>query len=122
MANWTCPYCQHAQTHTRGSTDYVAGTLDTDSSVYGRTYVYNSVKICANEDCRQITLTTALRKHATSAGVSTGGELIKFFSLLPASFAKPQPSFIPDTLVSDYKEACEIRDLSPKASATLSRR
>jgi hypothetical protein len=42
--------------------------------------------------------------------------------LLPDSSAKPQPDFIPFALREDYLEACKIRDLSPKASATLARR
>ena len=32
------------------------------------------------------------------------------------------PEYIPTVIVGDYVEACKIRDLSPKASATLSRR
>jgi hypothetical protein len=34
----------------------------------------------------------------------------------------PQPDYIPQPLRDDYYEACRIRDLSPKASATLARR
>ena len=44
------------------------------------------------------------------------------WQLRPQSSAKPFPSYVPAPIVSDYKEACLIRDLSPKASATLSRR
>jgi hypothetical protein len=32
------------------------------------------------------------------------------------------PSYVPTPILDDYEEACKIRDLSPKASATLSRR
>jgi hypothetical protein len=41
---------------------------------------------------------------------------------MPESSAKPQPDHIPRSLREDYLEACRIRDLSPKASATLARR
>ncbi|PTS90989.1 hypothetical protein DBR17_00370 [Sphingomonas sp. HMWF008] len=41
---------------------------------------------------------------------------------LPESFAKPQPSYIPNVIVEDYTEACLICKDSPKASATLARR
>jgi Domain of unknown function (DUF4145) len=44
------------------------------------------------------------------------------WSLIPESFAKPQPEFIKEVLREDYYEACKIRDLSPKAAATLARR
>jgi hypothetical protein len=47
--------------------------------------------------------------------------LVKW-SLIPDSSAKPQPDFIKQVLREDYLEACKIRDLSPKASATLARR
>lgn len=42
--------------------------------------------------------------------------------LLPKGSSKPQPTFIPQALRQDYEEACAIRDLSPKAAATLVRR
>jgi len=44
------------------------------------------------------------------------------WSLVPQSCAKPWPDYIPKPIVSDYNEACLISKLSPKASATLSRR
>jgi len=42
--------------------------------------------------------------------------------LVPSSNAKAFPEYIPAAITQDYKEACLIQDLSPKASATLSRR
>jgi hypothetical protein len=50
------------------------------------------------------------------------GKKIHRWPLLPESSAKPLPDFIPQALREDYSQACRIRDLSPKASATLSRR
>jgi hypothetical protein len=50
------------------------------------------------------------------------GEPVLSRRLIPESAAKPQPEYIPESLREDYLEACRIRDLSPKASATLSRR
>jgi hypothetical protein len=47
---------------------------------------------------------------------------IGFWHLLPSSSAKPQPDYIPEAIRRDYAEACAIRDLSPKASATIIRR
>lgn len=41
---------------------------------------------------------------------------------VPPSSAKPQPDYIPQPIRDDYNEACAIRDLSPKASATIIRR
>jgi Domain of unknown function (DUF4145) len=52
-----------------------------------------------------------------------GGNItLQSWTLRPSSSAKPQPSYIPEALRKDYEEACSIRDLSPKAAATLARR
>jgi hypothetical protein len=50
------------------------------------------------------------------------GESFHSWRLLPESSAKPQPDCIPAVLRNDYIEACRIKDLSSKASATLARR
>ncbi len=42
--------------------------------------------------------------------------------LRPLSPAKHFPSYVPESIRQDYEEACSIVSLSPKASATLSRR
>lgn len=43
-------------------------------------------------------------------------------NIYPSSKAKIFPNYIPESIRQDYEEAFEIIDLSPKASATLSRR
>lgn len=42
--------------------------------------------------------------------------------IYPANITKEFPAYIPQTILQDYKEAASIINLSPKASATLSRR
>ncbi len=42
--------------------------------------------------------------------------------IIPSGEAKPFPDYIPAPLLEDYREACLIKDLSPKAAATLVRR
>jgi hypothetical protein len=44
------------------------------------------------------------------------------WKLIPPSKAKTFPSYVPQSVLDDYREACLIQDLSSKASATLSRR
>lgn len=44
------------------------------------------------------------------------------FRISPRTAEKPCPEYIPEQIRQDYEEACLIADLSPKASATLSRR
>ena len=44
------------------------------------------------------------------------------YHVYPRSVCKQFPEYIPEQIRNDYEEACLIADLSPKASATLSRR
>ncbi len=55
-------------------------------------------------------------------GSLTTGDLLKRWSLIPPSAALTFPDYVPKPVRDDYEEACLIRDLSPKASATLARR
>jgi hypothetical protein len=50
------------------------------------------------------------------------GDIIQERNLLPESNAIVLPEYIPEAIKEDYYESCRIRNLSPKASATLSRR
>jgi hypothetical protein len=50
------------------------------------------------------------------------GKILQTWNLIPPSTAKVFPEYIPKPIRDDYQQACLIRDLSPKASATLSRR
>lgn len=79
---------------------------------------------CQNSDCGRMTLNLHLNKRSDYVNSSEYalGDLIQAWALLPESSAKPQPNYIPQALRDDYVEACRIRELSPKASATLARR
>ncbi|MBV6787527.1 DUF4145 domain-containing protein [Xanthomonas campestris pv. uppalii] len=50
------------------------------------------------------------------------GKELGRWQLRPNSSAKVFPNYIPKPIREDYEEACLIRDLSPKAAATLARR
>lgn len=47
---------------------------------------------------------------------------LQAWHLRPQSSAQPMPNYIPGPIREDYDEACLIKSLSPKASATLARR
>lgn len=126
--NWTCPHCNRDQVVTEPNFDIghyhlqVRDKNEFDSPIGVRIETI----LCANSDCRKITLTAALSKWGFVRGQGIvelqGQPDIQVFPLLPESAAKPQPEYIPAPLREDYREACRIRDLSPKASATLARR
>src|SRR5690606_29160361 len=59
---------------------------------------------------------------AGATGQLYGHQKRRSWRLIPESMAKTYPTYIPDSLIEDYTEACLIIDKSPKASATLARR
>jgi hypothetical protein len=123
--NWTCPYCLHAQvvseTHFKSSVH----KLDCAGWEHGIPALEKVAIVCANAKCKKLDLYAALWKlklEHGSFGALIPDKRIESFQLLPKSFAKPQPNYVPKNIRDDYYEACAIRDLSPKAAATLIRR
>ena len=116
---WTCPYC--ARPVTIREQDCVIDLrnvyYDEDRTVHGAIGLIINAIACPNPDCRQLFLKVAL--HSTKGDRI---EELQSWQLMPESNAKPQPDYIPAAIVENYFEACRIKDLSPKASATLSRR
>jgi hypothetical protein len=103
------------------NTQYGDGQLYLGKNEFGNFGYAYAALACLNPDCGKVTLSFGLYKKAQTPNWQIGAP-IQNWSLLPESSAKPQPEFIPKQLRDDYVEACRIRDLSPKASATLARR
>jgi len=121
--NWECPYCGHAQVLSGQRVDEFSHQLSVEGEKSERPLYLNGVAIvCANEECRELSLTEALFEEHQDANGRFSAAKRDFWKMLPASSAKPQPDFIPKAIRDDYYEACAIRDLSPKASATITRR
>lgn len=79
--------------------------------------------LCPNPACNELSLTVTLNKVGRHYGrAPMVGDLLKTWHLIPASIAKVFPDYVPQAVRDDYSEACQIRDLSPKAAATLARR
>lgn len=85
--------------------------------------------LCPNPKCKNFTLSLTMSEYGYSspvAGVTPGGwkigKILQQWNLIPPSSAKIFPEYVPKPIRDDYTEACLIRDLSAKASATLSRR
>lgn len=53
---------------------------------------------------------------------ATGGLLNFIIAAYPRATTRPVPIEVPDPYKRDFTEACDVLDLSPKASAALSRR
>lgn len=119
--DWLCPFCQKHATITpeRLKDDYMACTI---SSKKGPKILRGRFIICPNPKCREYTLKIALHDYTYLNGDYRAGKLIKTWELVPESDAKVLPEYIPKAIQNDYYEACLIKNLSPKSSATLARR
>ena len=117
--NWTCPHCQRHVT--------ITYTISSKTTLYhenadGRHTLITMFIVCPNSECRKYTLEAVLYKSTRTPGDDRLDELVKSWRLVPPSNVKVFPNYIPKPLIDDYTEACLIKENSPKASATLSRR
>ena len=81
------------------------------------------VAVCPNPECGEYEIRAELYKAQLAYGFwQPKGDALAKWQLRPQSTARVFPSYIPAPILQDYAEACAIRDLSPKASATLARR
>lgn len=118
--NWRCPFCQHNTVVTDDSCFVTNGTVQRPNK-FGTLWYQITLIGCPNKDCQEITLHMRLHQANLQGGLSLGKE-VAIWRLIPESTAKILPEYVPIAIRTDYVEACRIRDLSPKASATLSRR
>lgn len=119
MSGFQCPYCSMIMPITDGT--YVKRNV----SFTDHTFTYDArgnsqpvdscvvVEFFKCPNCRQYTV--------SAYGIGENVSEIKS-NLRPLSLAKQFPDYIPAAIRNDYEEACAIVGLSPKASATLSRR
>lgn len=122
--NWTCPHCERAVTITGQRFSAGNHTLYIDNSD-GRRTLFSSYIVCPNPGCKKFTLTAELYESERGPPPHAHEKFVRKLStwaLVPSSMSKHFPEYVPRPIREDYQEACLIRDLSPKASATLSRR
>lgn len=118
--SFLCPYCGITMpvTDNTHSTRYPSFNFDK-----GKYYTHNGLFIEA--DCIALDFYACPKCKNFSIIASNCGDYYKkdfCISLYPTSFAKQYPTYIPQSIRDDYEEAYSISKLSPKASATLSRR
>lgn len=97
-------------------------SFDTNVKVPSRAYSSSSEKIDRESievyffkcpECKNVAI------QIVGIGKQVKGKTLTFE---PNSNARQFPAYIPKFILEDYAEACAIKDLSPKASATLLRR
>ena len=114
---WTCPYCSRAATVTDANRSANVSRFY-DGNKHGTlAFAYEAIT-CPNSECKEVAIKATLRP----ARENGYGPILQEWQLRPASEARVYPDYIPAPIREDYEEACLIRDLSAKASATLSRR
>ncbi len=114
--NFICPFCQSSVSNTyetERTTNCFFGHVSGNSTQKGAEW--------------QNVFDIYMRRCPTCENVSffaLGEDNLKGMNipLYPISLAKQYPDYIPKAIREDYEEAYSILSLSPKASATLSRR
>lgn len=118
--NWTCPHCERHVTIVDSNHSINIHQMNGgDKSWCHATTTF--VK-CPNPACEQVTFSVLLvHGHYTQSSFVVDRTILNK-RLVPDSKAKHFPDYVPTPIIGDYTEACLIAELSPKASATLSRR
>lgn len=122
--SWTCPFCTQLATITFPDVDFTNAELRTDNK-HGPRQLDIRFVVCPNPECKEFTLDVSLleAKILSSGSLSADEDKpLNSWQLVPESKAKVFPDYIPEAIMQDYREACLVQYLSPKASATLARR
>ena len=116
LNGFECPFCQKSISNHFSTMANATINFDTLSDRYfpNKKYDYQIEILAIN--CPNCGKVTFIAQYC--------GELMpkKFIPIYPISLAKQFPDYIPSQILQDYEEAYAIMNLSPKASATLSRR
>lgn len=124
-STFTCPYCNQPTTLTEPNEYTDWEKIIIEESKKGPVALIKHAVTCPNPDCKHLFLEvklTNVQRDETTGWNYKPTKILKQWQLLPESSAKVLPEYVPQAVKNDYYEACRIKDLSPKASATLSRR
>lgn len=119
MASFECPYCNKV----------MSISADTNRTQYPcfenhTGHFWNGIETITYNSC--LSLSFYKCPHCEEYTIYADGIGSKIqdvhVPIRPISSAKKFPDYIPKAIRQDYEEACAILTLSPKASATLSRR
>lgn len=120
MSNkYICPYCEVMFVLSRDTYTILETSFDTTNTI-GQNY---KSPITEESELRLSYYHCPSCKKYSLEVIGKGSKLSEIdLRVLPFGKAKELPDYIPKGIKEDYKEACLIKNLSPKASATLSRR
>lgn len=128
----TCPYCGQTFpliegfTYSEQCVDFAPGKVERDEGILRMAsphFVGGHKGPMPNRETVWIRFKVCPNCWNTSLEVSTVGGSLKSKSFVyPTSTVKQYPDYVPEQIRTDYTEAFLIASISPKASATLSRR
>jgi hypothetical protein len=118
---WTCPFCDRDCIITDSNSAQDSVWFDIRNKHGSRTICVRFV-VCPNPKCREFTLSATMAEYKEGPSGTSIGNALQHWALIPPSSAKAFPEYVPNPILEDYREACLIMNLSPKASATLARR
>lgn len=120
MSGFQCPYCSMIMPITTDTTKVrYPGFISSEDKFHDI-----NGKLVRKEACLEIKFYRCPNCEEYTVFAKGEGSKVSDVNTLirPLSFAKQFPEYIPIAIRNDYEEACAIVNLSPKASATLSRR
>lgn len=122
--SWECPFCRKAVCATA-----VEHTAHYEWSRDHQRRLRILFLQCPSSGCKEVAIRVRVNMHRI---VTAGPKVLhspERYELPEDIWVRPRvpaikefPEYIPEVIRQDYREACLIRTISPKASATLSRR
>ncbi|OCG08053.1 hypothetical protein A9G13_07605 [Gilliamella sp. wkB178] len=114
-----CPFCNKGSTILDYNIQH-SGSLEFDEHSDSNSYRLNILSICCpTPECQKHEIFFRKFKYNKD---KKQYELVYKLNIEPKANIKNFPDYVPKQILKDYEEAKLILDLSPKASATLSRR
>lgn len=120
--NFTCPYCSKPTTITEPNQYQYWTRISINKPDIGDFGLLTEAITCPNTGCNKLWLKQKMCKARYANGIWLQSTVLNEWLLLPESEALVLPDYVPEPIQEDYYEACRIKCLSPKASATLARR
>lgn len=121
MSAWECPFCGRLAVYDSMQKKRDSFSVSGDTK-FGVLVFESFVNICPNPECKEFTYITTVSTGRYEAGYYKPDDLLETWVNRPNGIYKQFPDYVPKPILDDYKEAVLIKNLSPKASATLSRR
>lgn len=115
MAGYKCPFCDEYMSVNSQTRSVYRMNYDGCGFALGYNHPHLEVTLyhCPNDECRETSVfIRGVRGYIGNEEAS----------VYPQAVFEHYPEYVPLAIRSDYEEACKILHLSPKASATLSRR